>query len=1554
MTARVQSNPTADATGANSLAWLPEQPTDAAQSERVPPATPKESLVGLIDYIERVEGLLRKPSFVVPAEFYCAYEEELHGLPGVECNLTSEGDELWLRVAHLQESAPPALPEDLAAWVVISSRPDQPPVVRDAITSSSRTESSGGSMVNRSEIAGLDAALARYLAAWSAWADEERPRRLAMTVYHQLQYIHRLIESEGSEMPLELVWGVGIALWKHPSGQHVVHPIVTMPVELRVDRRTLAFEIRPRNAAPVLAAEPFDVLGVRGLPELEEAWRTQQTRAEGGILPFQSNTFEPILRAAIAQFDPAGRYWPDVSADRTLPDRTEQLTVTDTWVIFARRRSPNFLIDDLQRLRASVAAASELPRGAAMLVSAHDDVVRDKQPIHFRGLSYTGFTGEATAQGTALRELYFPKPYNDEQVSIVQKLESADGVVVQGPPGTGKTHTIANIICHYLANGRRVLVTSEGVPALAALHDHIPDGVRSLAVSLLTDEKDGMRQFEQSVQSIATNIAQLDPLELEREITALSVRIEDLHTRLATVDREISRWARLHLRRVSFQGCEMLPDELARHVFERRGEFEWLTDRLSAQGTDPKFSDADIGSARKARLVLGADVAYVGIELPPLDGLPSSAAMGALHDDVLQSRQLATRMRAERTPPLINARPDTYQHAAELLAFAEEIIARHQAIFGDGNAGAKAAYTSYRDARADAVKRLDDLLAAIVRIDTARRVFVERPVEIPDDAEVDAEFVDAVARGAIGKNPLGLVRFGKGHLKLKLESVRSGGLQARTAADWQHAHAWVHCLKDARTVVAQWNSTAREIGLTLIDPAPHEMLRRLANEGEQLAKVKDIATDREPRLEALVRQVFGPEVRSRGMGEARDAFERVAAIVKSHLERHRLAGAIAQLNELLDLSMGRGGAISASMRAFLANELGKESLTASQASERWSQLRAELRRLVGLRPALLRVERVANLVAESGAMHWADHLRTVPALDGRDPWTPTNWRQAWQWRQIFTLLETIDGREPLARLQKIRGEIEEDLARSYQRLVEKRTWLQVSRNSSDAVKSALQAYLNAVLHIGRGAGIRANRYRNEARRAMQEANRAVPCWIMPHWRVSETLPADLGKFDLVIVDEASQSNLWALPSLLRGAKILIVGDEKQVAPESVGVGEERIVDLKSRFLAGQVYADQMTPEKSLYDLARVAFAGNMVMLREHFRCVAPIIEFSRREFYGDALRPLRVPRVSERLDPPLIDVLVRGATRRGAVNDAEARAIVDEIKSILADSRCAGRTIGVVSLLGIEQAHCIFDLIRACISPAEIVARQITVGDARTFQGKERDIMLLSMVATPDQKITSAGPTFEQRFNVAASRARDRMVLFRSVELCDLSTLDLKARLIEHFAMPYKEAAPAARALRDFCETTFERELFDALSEIGYRVWPQVRAGVHAIDLVVEGDGDRRLAIECDGDRHQAVDSWALDMSRQRVLERAGWTFWRCFASSFTLHRDTTLKDLVALLNAMKIGPIGAVHSGPMSYTEHREVTAVPQVAQSAPLRYLLLRAIPREGMLKPPWHGED
>jgi len=484
--------------------------------------------------------------------------------------------------------------------------------------------------------------------------------------------------------------------------------------------------------------------------------------------------------------------------------------------------------------------------------------------------------------------------------------------------------------------------------------------------------------------------------------------------------------------------------------------------------------------------------------------------------------------------------------------------------------------------------------------------------------------------------------------------------------------------------------------------------------------------------------------------------------------------------------------------------------------------------------------------------------------------------------------------------------------------------LATKHSATPKVLQALAGYATAIRRIGQGTGPNAVRYRRDARAAMQDAAGAVPCWIMSHAKISESMPADIGAFDLVIVDEASQSDLWALPAIVRGKKILVVGDDKQVSPDGGFIASQRIDELRNRFLSGQPYGVEMTPEKSLYDLAARVFAAEQVMLREHFRCVPPIIAYSNRTFYKGGIQPLRIPKASERIDPPLVDIYVQQGSRdTHDRNSPEAEAIVEEIATILADERYRGRTIGVVSLLGLDQAHFINSLVRSRCPALELLARRFECGDARTFQGSERDIMFLSMVVDPVNCKALSGTMFEQRFNVAASRARDRMYLVRSVTASNLSDKDLRLTLLNHFDKPIVVDEAEATLLIERCESGFERDLYVELSSRGYRVIPQVKTGAYRIDMVVEGFGDARLAIECDGDDYHGPERWQHDMARQRILERAGWTFWRCFASTWYLRKPDILNELVETLTAMGIEPVGSLESAP-SLVEKRSWVATP------------------------------
>jgi superfamily I DNA and/or RNA helicase len=473
-------------------------------------------------------------------------------------------------------------------------------------------------------------------------------------------------------------------------------------------------------------------------------------------------------------------------------------------------------------------------------------------------------------------------------------------------------------------------------------------------------------------------------------------------------------------------------------------------------------------------------------------------------------------------------------------------------------------------------------------------------------------------------------------------------------------------------------------------------------------------------------------------------------------------------------------------------------------------------------------------------------------------------------------------------------------------LAANKTWLALKENASDKILVALQRYKIAVQHYGKGTGKNAPRYRKDAQVALKEATAAIPCWVMSHLQVSESMPAELGLFDLVIVDEASQSSIDVLPVLMRAKKLLVVGDNKQVSPSNVGLASAQIDVLRNRYLHGQPHAAYLTPDMSLYDMASSIYESS-VMLLEHFRCHPAIISYSNKNFYGNRIKPMRLSKKSEQLSPALVAIYTPQGYRESKnskhINRIEAKAIIEEMKLLLKDERYANRSIGVISLLGPAQAEFIQSEALNEFGAGTLTQVQFACGDASAFQGAERDIIFLSMVADPENCHALSRSDHEQRFNVAASRARERMYLVHSVSRDHISPKDLRLNLLNHFYDLQEDQKASFEAKLELCESEFEKSVFMVLHEMGYTVTPQVKVGSYRIDLVVESDGDQRLAVECDGDSYHGPEQWHDDMTRQRALERAGWTFWRCFASSWSIERENMVMSLKEKLDAMGIKP---------------------------------------------------
>src|SRR5690606_11510666 len=133
---------------------------------------------------------------------------------------------------------------------------------------------------------------------------------------------------------------------------------------------------------------------------------------------------------------------------------------------------------------------------------------------------------------------------------------------------------------------------------------------------------------------------------------------------------------------------------------------------------------------------------------------------------------------------------------------------------------------------------------------------------------------------------------------------------------------------------------------------------------------------------------------------------------------------------------------------------------------------------------------------------------------------------------------------------------------------------------------------------------------------------AVPVWIMPMSRVVENFDPQNNRFDVVIVDEASQSDVMALAVLYFGKQVVVVGDDQQVSPDAVGQELDQVQKLIDTWLTDIPNHQLYDGKTSIYDLAKTSFEG-FVQLREHFRCVSPIIQFSNYLSYNGEIKPLR-------------------------------------------------------------------------------------------------------------------------------------------------------------------------------------------------------------------------------------------------------------------------------------------------------------------------------------------
>jgi hypothetical protein len=897
----------------------------------------RKRLRELVEYVEELVRQAEKPVFALSDyDNVLYYEGELKGQVGVHHDLDDEDGPIWLKIERLKRIDPPAVPESIREWLVVSRDPSREPVL-EPVRVQTMPKEEADKLVASGLVANYDiqptlktgqpkghvdvimrierfkdvkTMADHYIAGlWHEWAETEKPRRRTIAIYDAFFSLQQAIQSD-PEHPIEIVWGIGISRWKL-KGIEIDHPLIEQLVELDIDSSGGAIRIRPRPVEPQLALRPFFELDNDGAPQVREFGKKFLAQAEDDreISPFRPDTFAPVLREAATQLDTRGVYYPDQLrdiTDRTMPTASENLIVSDTWAIYARQRSSNVLLGDLDRLKTAVAEAEELPRAPARLVTESSN----ERPSPMPGIDIGGpGTGTGQASGgvepTESEDFYFPKPFNEEQIAIIKRLKVADGMVVQGPPGTGKTHTIANIICHCLATGKRVLVTSKAAEPLVEVRNHIPEGIRDLAISLLSTEREGLRQLEQAVRILSTTAVRADVEQLKREILAGQRRVVELREKIEKIDQELLAWAKKHLTKISLRNEKGEDDrtaaELAEYLVGEQDKHAWLKDELDLDAKhEPRFTDEDVAAVRTARKLLGADLTYLGKVLPSLSDLPDSASLAGLHQDLVGAANLEQRIANESFPVLSITARDAASRAETLLTIIEHVIE-----FCDATTDKLWLVRIFELWRrngldSDGTRLFNELIPVMSGIAERRQDILRNAVRIPDGADRHRDVSQAVKRAADGRRPFGTIPFGKTEARALLQQITVQGHRPESTEDWQKVAAHIAWRDEILEFSGKWTAIREEFDLPSLEDERERTGKWIADTVSLLSKAYRILAEHEPRILLELKALFPHGVDAHSVAGSKASAVAVAEAIKLNLSKTRLAASRATRADLFN------------------------------------------------------------------------------------------------------------------------------------------------------------------------------------------------------------------------------------------------------------------------------------------------------------------------------------------------------------------------------------------------------------------------------------------------------------------------------------------------------------------------------------------------------------------------------------------------------------------------------------------------------------------------------
>ena len=1439
------------------------------------------NIIALYQYIAEVVKSIKTEKKDIHNEEWCYFLEDLPKYSGITLNYLDNKNNLAnqkiLQVEKLPFLEPLAIDKELLEWISGDWTDYKSPIklLSEKITK----ENDASKVVNISKKE--KEILEKLLKDRKLWVEEQKKIEVVRNLFDTLYNKYLVLDRDSDS--LELVVANGLV--KVPN-EDIYYPILLKKVNFSIDTEKNIISITDASDNDFITQELYlNFLAEVENINLDKVFYLEDKIVENNIHPISKNdTIKDFFREFIHNLNPRAQFIED------LDKKNKESVITIEWkpILFIRKKDDG-KVEAINNIIKDIENGGEIPEYLSELVGVIGSDKRAIEPIP---------------------DILFTKETNNEQIEIIKSLYSHRAVVVQGPPGTGKTHTIANLLGHFLAEGKNVLITSQTKKALDVLKEKIPTDIQDLCISMLDDDSSDLGN---SVESISEKLGYLNLETLKNEYEEIENQRNELKEDIKNIKRKIFNIKYQESHPIIYNNESITLREAGEFLRKNQRELDRIPGIVSSGVTCPINNEnlaflksgykKSVSKEEEKEIELGLNKLSDFWTLEEFkEMLENKKEIMSRLDLLLKNKKYHINDNLFYVDDKMLIDLDKFRNYSGIDKIIPEDLKsiedwkKDVCIAGTENSGDRKIWLEFiKD-----IRRLYDLTNM-----TKDQLFKKEVVYKDIDVSTAKKLIIGLKKGIERPGFFFKHRLRKARKQIS-DKVTINNRILETLYDCNVALEYTNLIELKENTKNTWNILMT--GNSLLDNSNNKNLyKQLYSYADQMEYLLNWY-DREKKTFLHKIENAGFEKLNINKTEGNpiyvDEVNQIFDFIPS-LEELIAIGKIAL--EYREVDIKRSEYLVKIENIIKENShLGREFKNAilNENIEIYSKTLEKLRVLSEKEVLYKKYKDLLHNV-KAVANSWGEELE-----NGLFNEKIENIYNVWRYKQISQKLKEL-AEKPYFNLQADILEKTEELKKLTIDLVTKKAWYNIIKFLEEkdnlAISQALKGWKQTVQKIGKGTGKNTNIHKKNAKEKMLLCQKVVPAWIMPLNKVFDTLNPVENKFDIIIIDEASQSDISSLILLYMAKKIIIVGDDKQVSPSDVGVNIDKINMFRRKYIKGKVANDDLYGIRaSLYSIVSTTFQP--ISLREHFRSVPEIIGYSNKTSYDNQILPLRDSN-SSILKPAIIDYKVNGRRdEKSKINRVEAETIVSLIEACLAMKEYKNSTFGVISLLGDEQAELIQDLIVKRIPATEIENHKILCGNSASFQGDERDIMFISLVDSSEEnkslRLVGEGVegAIRKRYNVAISRAKDQLWIVHSIDKNSLKEGDLRKELFEYIDS-LKENAFDKTAIENITASDFENEVARHLLEKNYTIKQKWRVGSYDIDMVAIYD-DKKIAIECDGKTLNHTEEEVIaNLEEQEILERCGWKFIRVRASEYFRNPEKAIKDLIIQLDDKGVYP---------------------------------------------------